>query len=65
MGRSGELALGVFGNIMLETGRRRNEMRNCGKEDQEGDNDWTVKIRLKINNNNKKGGDAWQIGVYL
>jgi hypothetical protein len=27
---------GGEGNILLETGERRNEMRNCGRVDQEG-----------------------------
>jgi len=32
------------GAILLETGERRNGMRNCWKANREGDNDWTVKI---------------------
>jgi hypothetical protein len=32
-----------LGGILLETGGRRNGMKNCGRADQEGDNDWTVK----------------------
>ena len=30
-------------DILLETGGRKNGMRNCGRADQEGSNDWTVK----------------------
>lgn len=34
------------GDMLLET-RRRNEMRNCWRLDQEEDNDWTVKKMIK------------------
>jgi hypothetical protein len=39
----------VGGDILLETGGRGNGIRNCGREDREGGNDWTAK-----NKNNKK-----------
>jgi hypothetical protein len=31
----------------LKTGGQRNGMRNCGREDKEGDNNWTVK-KIKV-----------------
>ena len=43
---SGEVWWGVWsvcGYILLDTGGRRNGMRNCQRADQEGNNDWTVK----------------------
>jgi hypothetical protein len=42
----------VVGNrdFLLETGCGKNGMRNCLREEWEGDNDWTVKKkRIKIN----------------
>jgi hypothetical protein len=40
VGRTG----GVWGgDILLETGGRRNGMRNCLRADLEGDDDWTLK----------------------
>jgi hypothetical protein len=50
---SGEAWLGVgsvaIGDILLETGwEKKNAMRNCWREELEGDNNWTVKKRLKI-----------------
>jgi hypothetical protein len=44
---SGEAWRGYGGNILLETGQRRNGIRNCGREDQEAGNNWIVK-KLKV-----------------
>jgi hypothetical protein len=41
-------------NILLETKGRRNGMRNCGRVDHDGDNDWTVKIKKKKIKTNKQ-----------
>ena len=35
--------------LLLKTGERMNGIKNCGRVDQEGGNDWTVK-----NKSNKK-----------
>jgi hypothetical protein len=29
--------------ILVETGGKRNRMKKCEREDQEGSNDWTIK----------------------
>jgi hypothetical protein len=44
MSGSGE----VLCEVRVETGRRRNGMRNCGRVDQEENNNWTVKIKRNI-----------------
>jgi hypothetical protein len=36
------------GDNLLDTWGRRNVMRNCWRVNREGDNNWTVKERLKI-----------------
>jgi len=43
IGRSGWGVGWGVGDILLETARRRNGMRNCGRVDQEGENYWSVK----------------------
>ena len=48
MRRPGRVGWGWSGDILLETGGRRNGMRNYGREDWEGDKYWSVKKRLKI-----------------
>jgi hypothetical protein len=38
---------------LLETGERRNGMRNCGQVYQEGGKDWTVKKKSNNNDNDE------------
>ena len=33
----------LWRGILLKTGGKRNVMRNCGRVNQKGDNDWIVK----------------------
>jgi hypothetical protein len=42
------------GVVLLKTGGKRNGMRNCGKADPEGGNNWIVNNNNNNNNNNNK-----------
>jgi hypothetical protein len=44
----------------LETRGKKNGMRNCGRADQEGGNNWTVKNRSNNNNNNNNNNNKEQ-----
>jgi hypothetical protein len=41
------------GDIFFKTGGRRNMMRNCGRMDREGSNNWTPK---KVKKKKRGGG---------
>ena len=43
--------------LLLKTGERMNGIKNCGRVDQEGGNDWTVK-----NKSNKKHKCQMKLG---
>ena len=46
-------------------GGTKNGMRKCRRADKEGDNDWTVKKRLKNNNFTKEKERAGEMAQWL